>query len=323
MTSDRSPWTVRESPDTRAMLVRVAWFYYKDNLTQAQIAEQLSVSRATVARMIERAKDLGIVRIEISADELATLELSHAVRDRYGLSDVVVVPQTGPSKSPEEINEQLGQAGAQYLRRHLRPGATIGIGWGDTVLRALFALSRESLKGVTIATIAGGIDAYTRRVLGSSNNDLGTHIRFVPAPLLASAPKIAAALREETAVTSVLQLAASADATLLGIGSVLSSATILQHGVVNEKQLAEYRTQGAVGDILAEWYDREGRVVDADFHRLRIGIPIRDLQSMPNVIAVAGGIDKLEAIAGALAGRYLDVLVTTEDVAKALIAEDH
>jgi len=302
------------------MLVRVAWFYYKNNLTQAEIAKQLSVSRATVARMIERAKDLGIVRIEINANDLATLELSLALRDRYGLSEAVVVPHSGASDSPEEINEQLGQAGAQYLRRHLRPGTTIGIGWGDTVLRALFALSRDSLKGVTIATIAGGIDAYTRRVFGSSNNDLGTHIRFVPAPLLASSPKIAAALREETAVTSVLKLAASAEATLIGIGSVLSSATILQHGVVNEAQLAEYRKRGAVGDILAEWYDRDGKVVDADFHRLRIGIPIHDLQAMSNVIAVAGGIDKLDAIAGALAGKYLDVLVTTEDVAEALIA---
>ncbi|QTE27950.1 sugar-binding transcriptional regulator [Pengzhenrongella sicca] len=320
MVSDRTSWAGSERSDSRATLVRVAWFYYKDNLTQAQIAAQLSVSRATVARMLERAKDLGIVRIEISADELTALELSRAVRDRYGLTDVVVVPQIGVNRSPEEINEQLGQAGAQYLRRHLRPGAIIGIGWGDTVLRALFALSRDSLKDVTIATIAGGIDAYTRRVLGSSNNDLGTHIRFLPAPLLASAPNIAAALRDELAVTSVLQLAAQADATLIGIGSALSSATILQHGVVNEHQLAEYRTQGAVGDILAEWYDRDGRVVDADFHRLRIGIPIRDLQTMPNVIAVAGGIDKLDAIAGALAGGYLDVLVTTEDVALELTA---
>ena len=89
------------------------------------------------------------------------------------------MPQAGPGDTPEE---QLGQASAHYLRRHLLPGATIGIGWGDTVLRALFDLSRDSLKGVTIATIAGGIDAYTLHVLGSSNNDLGTHIRFVSAP---------------------------------------------------------------------------------------------------------------------------------------------
>ena len=118
----------------------------------------------------------------------------------------------------------------------------------------------------------------------------------------------------------MLQLAASAEATLIGIGSVLSSATILRHSVVIESQLAQYRDRGAVGDILAEWYDRDGKVVDADFHRLRIGIPISDLQAMPNVIAVAGGIAKLDAIADALAGKYLDVLITTEDVAEALVA---
>lgn len=231
------------------------------------------------------------------------------------------MPQAGPGDAPEEINEQLSQAGTQYLRRHLRPGATIGIGSGDTVLRHCSARvairSRASrLQPSPAVSTPTRVASWDRRttIPGPTSDSCR------PPPFLASSPKIAAALREETTATSVLQLAASAEATLIGIGSVLSSATILRHSVVNETQLAQYRDRGAVGDILAEWYDRDGKVVDVDFHRLRIGIPISDLQAMPNVIAVASGIDKLDAIAGALAGKYLDVLVTTEDVAEALVA---
>jgi lsr operon transcriptional repressor len=35
---------------------------------------------------------------------------------------------------------------------------------------------------------------------------------------------------------------------------------------------------------------------------------------------VAGGIDKVAAIRGALEGNYMDILVTTEDVARELAA---
>jgi lsr operon transcriptional repressor len=49
-----------------------------------------------------------------------------------------------------------------------------------------------------------------------------------------------------------------------------------------------------------------------------VGIAIRELRAMRNVIAVAGGIDKVAAIRGALAGGYIDILITTEDVAREL-----
>ena len=48
---------------------------------------------------------------------------------------------------------------------------------------------------------------------------------------------------------------------------------------------------------------------------------IEELKAIPNVVGVAGGTDKVEAIQGALAGQYIDVLVTTEEVARALLAD--
>ncbi len=34
------------------LLLRAAWFYYKDELTQDEIAKRLSVSRASVGRLL-------------------------------------------------------------------------------------------------------------------------------------------------------------------------------------------------------------------------------------------------------------------------------
>ncbi|PVU81380.1 hypothetical protein DDP54_15915 (plasmid) [Cellulomonas sp. WB94] len=305
--------------DRQAILVRAAWLYYKDHLTQAEIAERLFVSRATVGRLLDAARDQGIVRFEISADHLAAFELSVQIRDRYGLTDAIVVPRGASTETSRRTNERVAAAAAEYIKRFLKPGAVIGVGWGDTVTRVLLGLSRDSLEGVTIATVAGGINVYTRQVSALSTNGVNEHLRLIPAPLIASSASIAIALRQDASVTSVLELAEGAVATLTGIGSSKAAASSVRSGLFNQDQVDEFRALGAVGDMLGEWFDSAGTALVGAASDRKIGMSINQLREMPNVIGVAGGLDKLAAIAGALRGGYLDVLVTDEAVAELLL----
>lgn len=310
--------SVQSRVDEREALVRVAWMYYRDKLTQAQIADRLHVSRATVARMIERAKQQGVVTIEIDTAGVGGMELTGQLRAKYSLDEIVIVPQLGRSFSGESTNSKLAIEGARYLRRYLRPNAVVGVGWGDTVSRTLLELRTESLHGVSFATLTGGIDAYTSRVSGVVNNGIAEYIRFIPSPFLASSREIARALKKEEAVRAVIDLARSADTSIIGIGGAVPNATILQNGIVTEQQIHDFQQQGAVGDILGEWYREDGSLLELAMHDMRVGIEISELRRMRNVIGIAGGIDKLEAIRGALEGKYVDVLITTEDVARDL-----
>jgi len=307
--------------DRQSILVRAAWLYYKDRLTQAAIAERLFVSRATVGRLLDAARDEGIVRFEINADYLAAFELSGRLRERHGLADAIVVPRASSAEAPDRINERVAAAGAEYVRRFLKPGAVIGVSWGDTVTRLLLALPRESLEGVTIATVAGGINAYIRQISALSTNGVNEHLLAIPAPLIASSATIAAALRQDASVTSVLQLAEGAVATLTGIGSSLSVASSVRSGLFSQEQVDQFRAIGAVGDMLGEWFDASGAALVGAASDRKIGMGIDQLRQMPNVVGVAGGMDKVEAIIGALRGGYLDVLVTDEDVAERLLDE--
>lgn len=318
--SQSLPFGQDEGSD-RERLVRVAWYYYRDDMTQAEIAQNLGISRPTVARLLKRARATGIVTIDIATQGVGGMELSKALREKFGLQEVAIVPQIDTAVSGETTNSRVALEGAKSLERFLSAGAVVGVGWGDTVLRTLLNLRRAELAGVTFATLTGGIDAYTTAIRGATNNGIAEFIRFIPAPLLVSAPEVAEALRKERLVIEVLELARGASATVIGIGGALTEATILQNGLVTERQLEEYRRQGAVGDILAQWYDADGRVLDMGIERTRVGILIEELRDMPNVIAVAGGIDKLAAIRGAIKGGFAKVLVTTEDVGRALIAD--
>jgi len=89
--------------------------------------------------------------------------------------------------------------------------------------------------------------------------------------------------------------------------------------VTTDAAVRAFAEQGAVGDMLGEWYDVEGRVVETDWSRRRLGVALDELRELDNVVGVAGGVEKVDAIRGAIAGGLIDALVTDEPTATALL----
>jgi lsr operon transcriptional repressor len=76
---DAGRWSSEE------LLLRAAWYYYKDELTQDEIARRLSMSRASVGRLLDRARKVGLVSISLNTEYLDACEL------RGGLRETVVL----------------------------------------------------------------------------------------------------------------------------------------------------------------------------------------------------------------------------------------
>lgn len=305
------------SPNDLDLVVRAAWLYYGDDLTQAQIARRLFVSRQTVGRLLEAARRHGIVRVEVNPSFLGALKLATRLRTKLGLQDAVVVPGEAPS-FPGKVNERVAAACAAYARRYLHPGAIVGVGWGDTVARVLSMLAEDVLQDVTLATAMGGVRAITEPL--SANNSLAQHLRAVPAPLLVSSPAAARTFMAEDAVRDILDAAAAASVTVTGIGSAdPATSSSVRNGVVTPEEVSAYAAGGAVGDMLGEWFDLDGRVVVGTNSDRRIGLSLDKLRTMPNVIVVAAGVHKADAIRGAVAGQLVKVLITDEPTAKTLL----
>lgn len=79
------------------------------------------------------------------------------------------------------------------------------------------------------------------------------------------------------------------------------------------------KQQEAVGDILGQFFDRNGNVIPLPHHKRLIGMPLSALPSRKNVIAVAGGEKKIDAIYGALHGGYVHTMITDEETALSLL----
>ena len=321
---DAGRWSSEE------LLLRVAWYYYKDELTQDEIARRLLMSRASVGRLLDRARKVGLVTINLNTEYLDAFELSGELRRTFGLAEALVVPDH--EKEPADhhtLNARIGLGGAQFMSTHLRPGGSLGVGWGETVSRVIAATNFGAVGPVHMVTLTGGVEGYLPTILSSKGlsapgevtteaSDL-TSATVIPSPIMASTPSLAAALREEPKIQQVLAQARGVQHAIVGVGTPTADATIVHMGYLDADDARGLRERGVVGDILGQFFDADGHVVDLPIHDRRIGIDLPDLARIPKVIGVAGGLHKAEAILGALHGGFLDVLVTNELVAIRLL----
>jgi len=309
----------QSNSDYSELHVRVAWYYYKAEMTQEEIATRLGLSRARVIKVLDQCRQEGVVSFHINSAFTNCLQLEKQVIDRWKLRDAFIVPAVDPPM----INRNLGAAGAQYIERNLSKEETLlGFGWGNTVSLTLKHLSLMDHQKVSMVTLSGGITAYLQNTYREENNPLfkfNSRFHIIPSPLLVSFPNTCRLILEEPEVARIMQLAQLANIAVVGIGPMSANATFTQFGYITSQELEILQKQGGVGDILGQFYDKDGNRLDVDFHNRLVAVSLEKLKTMQHVIGVAGGAHKVEAIKGALRGGYIHSLITDEKTALELV----
>lgn len=300
------------------MVVKAAWYYYKENLTQTEISELLNITRNKVVRLLETARTTGIVQFNIKAPNTNCLSLEKDLKIRFCLKDAFIIP------TPlNELNDSLANAASQYLINLIQPHDLIGIGWGDTISKTIRRLPLAPEHHVSLVTLTGGVNYYFQKHHEANEGGLNKFtggIHMIPSPFLTSSAEMAESFLSEPSVKNILQLASMAQHYIVGIGGLSKEATIIKEENMSISELTYIERQGAVGDILGQFYNSDGELLDLPLHSKLVGTPLKKLKALKNVIGVAGGEEKIQAIYGALKGAYIDTLVTDENTALALLA---
>lgn len=304
-------------------LVSVAWLYYYLGLTQAEIASILGVSRTSVANLLARAREVGVVTINLDPKHFSALSLAQKTRELFELDDVLIVPSVPNAEEPS-TTQALGKAGALYLEQTIKSSEIIVIGWGMTMLALAKALSGKTVPNVTLAQLLGGFstaDAYNPAKVASLIADkLGARLYHLFLPAVVASRQIRDILHGDPAIHSALEMARAASKAVVGIGKVGHDATVVRAGFITPLQMDELAAKGAVGDIALRFFDINGQLVSTALAERLTGLDIEDLARIRPVIAVAGGVDKVQAILGALRGRRVNVLITDEQTMRSVLA---
>lgn len=298
---------------TYALATKAAWYYYMEDSTQAQIAEVMGVSRAKVIRLLEEARAQGIVQFSFRKNDSQRVSAEQLLIDRFGLKDAFVVPTPLDSSA---INQSIAQGAAHYVSVHLREDGYLNIGYGDTVSRMLGFLAKNREESLNVVSLTGGVSYYLPSV---GTTAYSMHLFLTPSPLVVSSRQVRDALLDEKSLQDVSTMTEYADMSVVGIGAAVEGATVLRNGILNEGELTVLKMQGAVGDVLNHFMDKDGNLIQTEIEDRVISTDLDKLRQLKNVVGVAGGKDKVTAIKAVLNGGYLNVLITDSDTAAELL----
>jgi deoxyribonucleoside regulator len=307
----------------RELLEQVASWYYEDNQTQEAIAEQIDVSRSTVSRLLQEARDEGLVEIRVKRLVNTDTRLEDQLVRTFGLAQASVLAES-PAEH-ETLIQRIGELSARFLRQQLHDHIRIGIGWGMAVYETTNCLPEMPLRDAMVIQLIGAIGQGSSTVDGPECArqlalKFGATVRFIHAPALVESEAVAQALAQEPTIAAILTMIHEVEVALTGIGTVEPVLSSLHRaGFLGLSDLAALKEAGVVGDVLGYQFDALGRVLDISLNRRIIAANLGVLRKIPIVIGVAGGIAKAPAILAALRGKYITVLITDERTASEVL----
>ena len=315
------PLEARSGNRSARLRLRAAWMYYVEEMTQNAVADALGIGRVTVVRLLRDARALNEVKISVSRTvaELPGLEI--ALAREFGLTEAVVAPLSSADADPTAA---IGAATGRFVSDFVGPNMKLGVGWGRTLLRSLSFVDERPVADMSVVSLLGGISAVRQsnpaEFAWQFSRLFGADCYLIAAPALVDSHATKRTLIERCGIGPVFELATSLDAILVSIGGMDANATSHLFGHFSGEDRQSLQACGAVGDILYNFYDIAGTLVDHPINDRVMSVALPQLLGTPHRILTSGGPEKVEALLGALRLLRPTVLITDEVTAARLLA---
>lgn len=302
---------------------RAGWLYYIAGNTQDEIARKLGVSRQTAQRLVSLAVTERLIKVRFDHPLGRCLELSGRLKEAYGLDSCEVVPA-----DPTSNSETLGivETAAAEMERYLvsRHPVIVGLGTGRALRAVAEQISPMECPQHKIVSIVGNIapdgSATVFEVSSRVGDRVGAPHYPMPFPVIAATVHEKNLLVQQKSLRNVMDLAAQADVTFVGIGTVDETAALLRDGFVRPDELRAMVKAGAVGEITGWSFDASGKLIDGLVNDRVLSVPV-DMPARRRIIGVAMAAGRFKAIKGAITGKLVNGLITNELMAEQLLSK--
>ncbi len=300
-------------------LVEVARMYYEDNLTQAEIAKKFRVSRPLVSKMLSKARELGIVTIEIKNPYTTNSGLLDQLRKLFNIQGGIIVPES----KTEYLTEQLIiNHTFNYLKEMLPKAKNIGLGWGNMIASLIEKIENtdglQNFHGQVCPLIGNAAVPYR----GFHPNEMvrvfaertGFKPNYLYAPAFPTSQHEKELFMNTDNFKNITEIWSQLDTIFISIGnfpSVPDEATALRFG----KELTEKK---AVGMMISYYFDKNGNFIEGQ-QDYAIHIPLESWKKVNTVIAVSSSTTNINSLMGALKTGYITHLITNERTAAEII----
>lgn len=310
------------------LMSRAAWLYHIAGLNQEATAARMGVTRARVNRLLQQARESGLVSITINDRDVGLLPVEDALRRAFGLDFCHATPALGLKGDAGDLAQialrAVGTAGARVLRNRLaeRPDLIVGTGWGRTLAHLSRQMSGMATPRARFISLMGSLTANSAfnpfEVVQALAQATGGEGYFLPVPFIADSPRDREILLAQSVVARPLDLARRAQIALISVGELTEASLLRQQGMIGAEDLADLRRAGAVGDTNGIFFDAVGRPVDHPLNARTIGAGFSDLARTETVL-LSAGTAKTAATEALLRSGIVRGLVIDGDAALALL----
>jgi DNA-binding transcriptional regulator LsrR (DeoR family) len=310
------------SPDRTVKLTQVARLYYEENLSQQDIADRLGVSRSLIAQYLQRARESGIVRIEVVDRADVCEDLSTTLEKKSDVERVVVVPHV--HGSDDLTLRAVASAAASFLDQHLKDDDVFGLACGKTMSAVVNLLSTAVPRRVEVVPLLGEsghpvLYSQMNHMALQAAQSLGATPYPLLAPLYVSTPKLRAMLLQEPKVRIVTDRWERMSCACAGIGANPPPPGSIPY--IGMERVPGLKAAGAVGELCCTYFDRQGDIIDTGVEELTIKVAARHFRQANVVVGVAQGIHKATAVLGAVRTGLLSALFVDQLIAERVLEE--
>jgi DNA-binding transcriptional regulator LsrR (DeoR family) len=308
------------------LITKAARLHHIQGKRQAEIAEDMGVSQASVSRFLALAEEQGIVRTIVVPPEGLYPELEEELTAAYGLQSAYVVDISARETGVEQI---LGAAAAQCLTDELIGSPVLGLtSWSTTLREMARQMEPRARTGITrVVEMLGDLGSpRLQHEAALATQQMARALDAEPVFLRTPGVMPSAELRKiamaDAHVQAALRLLDQIDVAFVGVGPADFHGPLeAGDNFFSAAQLAEVRAAGAVGQLHQRFIDAQGNAVKTELDDLVVGITLEQLRRVKRKIVVAGGAVKHDCLAAALRGKWIDVLVTDVNSANALLSK--
>src|ERR1700758_1301858 len=309
-----------DRPSEVVLAARVAQQFYVDGVSKVDIADRLGISRFRVARLLDSAREAGMVRIEIglpagSLDAGLSAELCSA----YGLKQAFVF--NFPDDEQALLRRRLGEAAGQALMDLIRPGDVLGMSWSRTLSGLAAALTQ--IPPCPIVQLTGAVPPPDGRDLLDLVRSVArvgggpAHVFY--APMILDDPQTAAAIRRQGDIAGAFALLPSVTIAVVAIGAWAPGLSTIYDAITPGERDA-LAALGVHAELAGVFIGADGRPVATPPDSRMIVTPGHAFEQIPFVLAVAWGVAKSSAVCAAIRGGLVHGLVTHTSLARALLS---
>ena len=244
-----------------------------------------------------------LIKINIDHPMVQCLELEKKLMEQHNLRFCRVCPAPGIEFS--QVLPGLATLGASVLEEFIRKSepTTIAIGTGRTIRACVRELKSQDMSQHRIASLVGNLkhdgSASAFDSVMAMADKINAERFYLPGPVFTNSREELRKLLKQPIYRNVLKISETADVAFFAVAGIDLDAPILVDGFITEVEARELLKQGAVAEILCNFFNVEGELIDHELNDRNTSVKLKN-QTNFHTISILGASTKHQSLSASL-----------------------